>query len=658
MKRKKSRITARGSLLLFLTVFFLAVMMAGAENTAVAETPLEMEEADQEPLKYHVVVTATRTEQPELELGSSATLISLEEMRRAGKRTVAEALAGVPGLDVLQSGGMGTHTSVFIRGANTEHTLILVDGVEINDPVSPGRAGDISNLGLDNVERIEIVRGPQSTLYGSDAMSGVIQIFTKKGVGKPKITLSVEGGSYATFRETAGLNGGDEKMNYALELSRADATGFSSAAEQYGNTEDDGYGNTTASAKMGFRPVKNLNIQLNSRYVQSRSELDYGPGPLGDDPNYISENRQWISSLQARLTLLDGVWEQRLELSYNNINRELRDDVDSIRPLDSSTGLYRSGAIKLEWQHNLRVFKSHTLTAGFELERENGRSEYAWTGPWGNGESFFPHVTAETWGVYFQDSIKVRDTFFAAVGVRLDSHELFGSHVTFRAAPALALKSGTKIKATVGSGFKAPSLYHLYAPATHWGPVGNADLKPETSLGWDAGFEQSFLNDRLTLGVTYFHNTYTNLIEYDWYIGYKNEAKATTQGLECVLSAQLLEKITVKSSYTYTDTKDKRSGLPLLRRPAHKATLNLSRRWEKTTLGIDIAYMGKRDDLFPYPTRVTVGAYTLINATASHRLTKNLEIFARLDNITDVVYEAVTGYGSPRRSFSAGFRVN
>jgi vitamin B12 transporter len=171
-------------------------------------------------LKYLIVVTATRTEQPKLELASSTTLMSFEDLKKAGKETAADALAAVPGLDVVQNGGPGKTADIFIRGANSEHTLVMMDGVEVNDPMSPGRNFDFGHLSLDNIDRIEIVRGPQSTLYGSDAMGGVINIITKKGEGKSRGFISAETGSYGTFREALGVSGGTDTVNYSLEIFR------------------------------------------------------------------------------------------------------------------------------------------------------------------------------------------------------------------------------------------------------------------------------------------------------------------------------------------------------------------------------------------------------------------------------------------------------
>jgi len=637
--------------------FLVLVMILLVVNLLPAEE--EEKEKNQETLKYHIVVTATRTKQPKLELGSSTTVIPLEQLKKAGKTTVVEALSAVPGLDVVQNGGPGKTADVFIRGANSEHTLVMVDGIEVNDPMSPGRTFDFAHLGLDNIDRIEIVRGPQSTLYGSDAMGGVIHIITKKGEGKPGFYVSAEAGSYSSFRESAGVSGGTKTVNYSFAVSRFDSKGFSASAEKYGNTEKDGYGNTGFSGRLGFKPTDNLDIYFIGRFTDMSSDLDNFEGPGGDDPNYVMDSRQFLFAANAALSLMKGKWEQRLGMSYNNIRRDLSNDIDDFHPLDSSTGVYKGKILKVDWQHNIYVHPTNTITAGIELEREEGESQYSWESMWGPGQSLFPGESARTTGIFLQDSIKIKDTFFMTLGVRFDDHSRFGTETTYRVAPAVLLKSGTKIKATYGTGFKAPSLYQLFAPATDWGPLGNENLEPEKSKAWDVGIEQYLFADRLTLSVTYFRNEFEDLILYDWMLGYINVNEAETKGYEVFMSARPVNGFTIQGSYTYTEAVDKETGEQLLRRPKHKANLGVNfRLLKKANVNLNLIYVGKRFDLFPVPTRTEADAYTLFNLAASYRLTKNIEIFGRIDNLLDEEYEAVLGYGTAGRSAYIGFKAS
>jgi vitamin B12 transporter len=204
-------------------------------------------------VKYYigeVIVTATKTEQSQGEVGSSTTVITAEDLKKTGKKSVGEVLRDVPGVAVMQNGAFGGSTSVYLRGSKPGHTLVLIDGVEVNDPISTDRSFDFAHFTTDNIERIEVVSGPQSTLYGSDAMGGVINIITKKGKGRPKFELSSEGGSHQTFRESIGFGGGTEKLNYSISALRLDSEGISKAID---GSEEDGYENTTISSKTGYR---------------------------------------------------------------------------------------------------------------------------------------------------------------------------------------------------------------------------------------------------------------------------------------------------------------------------------------------------------------------------------------------------------------------
>jgi len=641
-------------LFLVMTLFFYACGWALADVNSS-----DSDEKNENSLKYNIVVTATRTEQPTLEIGSTTTLITAEQLEKGGKKTLVEALSTVPGLDVVQNGGPGSTASIFIRGANSEHTMIMIDGIRVNDPISTGRTFDIGHLTLDNVSRIEIVRGPQSTLYGSDAMGGIINIITKRGQDKPSAYISAETGSYDTFRESAGISGRTGRFDYSIGVSRFDTKGISAAAEKYGNTEKDGYGNTSINSRFGFSPKEGLEFNLIARYTNAKSDLDNFEGPGGDDPNYIQDTKFFLLNGYTKLSLLKGKWEQRLNVSFNQIRRNLTNDIDHLNPLDSSLGKYKGHIFKLGWQHHLYLNPSNTITAGIEYERETGDSYYSYESSWGPGESIFPKESAHTTGFYVQDSINLENTFFINFGIRIDDHSRFGTETTYRIAPAVVLKSGTKLRATYGTGFKAPSLYQLYSPATDWGAVGNQYLEPEKSKGWDLGLEQFFFNNRLRFSFTYFRNDFDNLIDYDWMQGYINIAEAKTEGLEIYVFVRPLKNLTFTGSYTYTNTLDKIDNERLLRRPKHKANLAANFRFlKKGNLHLDFIYVGERDDVFPYPTRTVADPYSLFNLATDFRVFRNIEIFGRIDNLLDKDYEEVLGYGTPGRSAYIGIKAS
>ena len=622
--------------------------------------PLCLFAQEKEVMLEKVVVTATRVETPIEEIASSMTVISSQQIERKQKATVSQVLKGIEGLDVVQTSGVGRETSIFIRGANSEHTLVMIDGVEVNDPISPGRSYDFAHLTVDNIERIEVIRGPQSTLYGSDAIGGVINIITKKGEGKPKSFLSSEGGTFTTFRESTGVRGSNKWINYSLGLSRFDTDGISAASKKDGNYEKDGYENTSLSARLGFTPKDNLEIDFILRAINAKAELDNSAGVGGDDPNYVQKSKQLLSKIQVGLSLFDRLWTQKMGFAINDHDRDLTNKKDPQHPFDFSKQHYDGQLLKFDWQHNVQLHKTNGLTFGLEFEEEEGKSRYYWESEWGPGTSPFPKKTANMKGYYIQDQIKLWDRLFATLGVRIDDHSRFGTETTYRIAPAYLIReTGTKMKGTFGTGFKAPTLYQLFGPPDpFFGPVGNKDLNPEKSRGWDFGVEQEFLHDRVIFGATYFRNDFKDLIQFESEQGYINIAKAKTEGVELFASVKPIDDLTARLNYTYTDTEDKRTNQNLLRRPKNKLGLDLNYHFmQKGNTNLGVIYVGRRDDFNPYPKHGKVGGYTLVNLATSYDLSKHIQFVGRVENLLDKEYEEVKGYGTPGLSFFGGIKL-
>ena len=604
-----------------------------------------------------IVVTATRTEIPVGEIPSSITVISSKEIERKQKASVLEVLRGLPALDIVRSGGEGRTTSVFIRGAKSEHTLVLVDGVEMNDPISPGRSFDFANLTTDDIERIEIIRGPQSTLYGSDAIGGVINIITKKGKDKPGGFFSTEAGSYNTFREKAGLSGGNGFFNYSLGMSRTDTDGISAAGEKYGNTEKDGYENTSMSTRLGLTPAENLSLDLILRYIDARSDIDNAGGTGGDDPNHTYETKQFFLRTEAKVSLFDDVWEQKLGFSLTDHERKDNNDKDASHPDDLLRSSFDSRMTKFDWQHDFYLHETNTLTVGLETEKEEGKSDYYSESAWGPYTSTFDKKSARTTSYYLQDQVKLGG-FFANAGVRLDEHSRFGTATTYRVGAAYLFKdAGAKIKATYGTGFKAPSLFQLFSS------YGDESLEPEKSAGWDVGIEKSLWEDGLTLGATYFRNDFENLVEFDSATSkYMNIGEAVSKGVELFATVRPTKSLSVQASYTYTDTEDMATGKELLRRAKYKTGLDVNYRFlESGDLNLGIMYVGKREDndYTTWPAkRVELAGYTLVNLAASYEITKNVQVFGRVENLLDEDYEEAKGFGTSGISAFGGVKLS
>jgi vitamin B12 transporter len=626
--------------------------------------PQEQKEKPASASEHHeIVVTATRLEVPAREVASSVTVISSEDLERLKKISVLEVLRDVLGVSVTQNGGQGETASVFLRGANSEHTLVLLDGIELNDPINPSRSADLAHIYLENIDRIEIIRGPQSPLFGSDALGGIINIITKKGEGKPRLTLASTGGSYGTLAGQAGISGSSKKVNYSFGLSRFGTQGISAADSTFpGNSEIDSYRNLTFCGQAGLTLRDNLEINLIARSVRAKTDIDNFGGPYGDDPNNIQDYRSYFIKGEFRGLFLKNRWEQKLAIGVVDSRRSNDNPADKAHPLESENGLFKSRLVKLDWQNNFFLLPSNTVTMGVEYEMEEGESNYFAEGLWGSSLSSFARKKATMAGIYVQDYIRFADRFFATIGLRLDHHSRAGESATYRLAPAYIFKpTGTKIRASAGTAFKAPSLYQLYAPGTFLGPIGNKNLRPEKSLGWDAGIEQPLFGGRMRLEAGYFHNDFENLINFDFTQGYTNIGKAVSKGVEIELEGRLNQLLFLRASYTHLEAKDKITGVALLRRPRDMfaATLGVSFS-EKWMASVCYDFVGKREDLefWSWPSRtVTLPPYSLLNGLLSYDLSSNVQVFGRLDNILAEKYETVYGYGTLGLSAQAGVKI-
>ena len=621
------------------------------------------QESEKTDLHHEIIVTANRIATPTKEIATSVTVITKQELEQTNKTTVIEALQEVLGISILQSGPVGSSASVMLRGANSEHTLVMIDGVEVNDPITPARTYDFSHLRVEGIECVEILRGPQSTLYGSDAMAGVINIITKKGQGKPRLHLSSLGGSYGTFSGTAGLTGSMAKLHYSLWASSLTSQGFSAAnAALEGNTEADGYKNLSLSARAGYKASDNIDLDFSARFIDTKSDIDNYGSAFGDDPNNIQTYDSLYLKGHIRGLFLKNRWEQKLTLSHVNSNRETDNPTDEQHPFDADRSHYKSSLIKLDWQNNLFLHKSNTLTFGAEYQQEQGESSYHSESVWGPSTSLFPLKKANNTGIYIQDQMRLAGVFFMTAGIRLDSHSQSGRSTTYRIAPAFFVQqTNTKLKATYGTGFKSPSIYQLYAPGNVWGPIGNENLKPEETTSWDLGIEQDLWDGKVRLGGTYFSSRFENLIDYDYTLGYINIAKASSKGIEVLLEFLPADNLAFSASYSHIVAKDQNSGEALLRRPKDKFTANVNFRFfAKGRFILSLIHLGARDDqewIDWISTRVQMDPFTLLNAVGSYDIRPNIQLFLRLDNILDHQYELIKGYGTPGLSAYGGFKI-
>ena len=624
----------------------LATVMAVCVVSAVMAQETE-DESTLENYNVRVVVTATRGEIPAREVAGSIDVITAQQIEQRQQTTVLDLLRTIPSLDVVQSGGPGGLTSVFMRGAKPEHTLVMIDGVSMGDPISTSGAPDFSHLTTDNIERIEILRGNQSTLYGSSAIGGVINIITKKGKGTPKGSFSLEGGSYETFTESGSVSGGTQLVNYSLGFSRQDTNGISKIK---GGEENDGYGNTSFSGRLGITPTKNIDLGLIFRRIDATADLD----DTIDDPNYISKTKQHFFRTQGRFDLFEGFWNMTAGFSLGDTNRSDHNDIDAVNT-DAMESVYVGRTWKFDWQNDFRLHQTNTLTFGLETGKDRGNSDYH---SLLYGNTIIPEESIRTTGYYFQDQIRLLDSWFTTVGFRVEDHSEFGTKLVWSIASAYVIeKTGTKLKMSFGTGFNAPSLYQLYSQS------GNLGLKPEESTNWETGLEQAILRGKLSAGAVYFSNDFDNMIDWmrtdplTWEGEYFNVARARSKGFEVFINARPAEGIVIQGNYTFTETKDLSTSQTLSRRAKHKFGVNVNYEFlENADLNFNLRYAGKRLD--SKTTGIWMDGYATADLAGSYKVTSHVKLFGRVENLFNSDYEEVSGYGTRGISAYGGVRVS
>ncbi len=591
-----------------------------------------------------VVVTATRTKTPLEQVASSVTVITARQLQATHRPFVLDALREVPGVYVSQTGGRGGVSTVALRGGAAGDTLVLIDGVPVNDPSSPDRAYDFSTLTVDNISRIEILRGPQSTLYGSDAMAGVINIITARGSGSPKARLTLDGGRYKTADGVIGSGGSVQKFSYSATASRYSTAGFPFAALQPGDTHNDGDRDSTFSARADGQLSRAFSLDFTGRYQKGDADsADFPVDKAVDDGIHRAATEQKTGRVEGHWQPLGAKWDVLAGLSANTLNR---DYFDQVTGQDSSQSNYNGRTSRADIQADYAASPTNLVTFGAERLRDRSQFSSAF-------ESLGERHIFST-GLYAQDQITLTPRWFATAGVRSDNHETFGSRTTYRATSSYQLAgAGTRLRATYGTGFKAPTLYELYDPF-----IGNDKLRAESSESYDVGLEQSFLQDRGAFSATYFHNDYHNLIDYTQNGTpngqYENVSTAGAHGVELIASYRAASQLRLSLNYTYTKTHGA-DGKPLARRPAsvYGATLNYQAA-PRLGFNLDGVYVGDRLDPGPYPKVVNLPSYTVFNLAGDYKLAPDYSAFLRVDNLFDKHYEEVYSYRSASRGLYGG----
>jgi vitamin B12 transporter len=597
-----------------------------------------------------IVVSATTVPTPASDVASSVTVITAQDIARRQVRTVPDLLNTVPGLNVVQNGTAGAQTSIFMRGTNSNHVKVLVDGIDISDPSTPTGAVDLAHLLTDDIAQVEVLRGPQSGLYGANAIGGVIAITTKKGSGPPKASATLEGGSFGTFNQSAHLSGGDDRFDYAFSLAHFRATDMPVTPPYMvppgGQAIGNSYDNRSFSTRLGAKANDMLRFNLYGHYTDAKllySDDNPAAFPGVTFPTQSTyKNRDFYGRAESVVTLLDGRFVNTFGVNYTDYNRSNKD------PEPNPLTIFKSRRDKYDWHGALTLAPGQVLVAGLERENDRATSDNL-AAKTGNQGGFLE----------LQSSFAKR--FFFVANARHDDHDAFGGHNTWRVAPAVILPvTDTKLKGSYGTGFKAPDLYQLYGNGP-FGFVGNPNLRPETSIGYDYGFEQPLFNDRVRFGATYFHNSITNLINnvFAPVFTYVNVGKAATYGAEAFVAVTVNDHLRARLDYTRTTAKDLITGMDLLRRPRHKYAVTAD--WQPTdrlTLSPTVLYIGRWVDIDRSTfVRRDGGGVWLVNLAANYLVSDHVTVFARADNIFDRRWENPLGWEQPGFAVFGGVKL-
>ena len=579
-------------------------------------------------------------------------------MQRRQLRTAGEVLKTVPGISVQQSGGPGTQTSVFVRGSNSNHVLVLIDGVTVNDPSTPNGAPDFAHFLTENLDRIEIVRGPMSTMYGSQAIGGVINMVTKAGKGPMNGAPSPSSapGCGATAAPTcAAARGASTTTSPSPARSRPTTRPCRPASRPTAASSTSiPIATSPSAARLGFEINDNTQFNWYGRYIDTKLNYDQ----VGqEDPNANGYTSQFYTRGEIEGSYFNGRWKPVIGVNYSTISRHDLDYASPQVPFPFNVNSWFNGRrLQADFKNLVTIIDEVEVIGGVDYDRQWAYSNTL--------SSVAPGtLAAQAWGtmaqtgLYGQLRLNPFTGFNLNVGGRVDFNDIYGSVGTWRAgASYLWAPTDTKIKASYGTAFKAPSLFELYGTGVFCG--GNRNIQPEYSRGYEVGVEQGIFDRKVKAGITYFFNTYSNLIQCPPpFLSLQNVANAQSEGFETFVQISPVKWFDLYFDYTYTIARNVDANVPLVRRPQDIFNIRAEvRPWENTLFGIGVLQVSSRTDF-----NATTGAimnpspYTLLRVTAQYDVIKNVQLFARAENMLNRVYEEPEGFQAPY--FQAFFGV-
>jgi vitamin B12 transporter len=610
-----------------------------------------------------VVTGASREAVKTDQSGSSVTVIAANDLAARQTRFIQDILRDVPGVAISQAGPRSATTQLRLRGTEANHTLVIIDGIEVNDPFQGEY--DFSALAADDVERVEVIRGQQSALYGSDAIGGVVNVVTARGNGPLNGGVRLEGGSFGTVSGLARFGYGDERYDVSGSYSYFDTDGTVTARK---GREDDGFRNKTLRFKASAKLVDGLTVSLAARAVDSEGETDpqdfaFPSTPtqglvIDGDDTYAQEARYWRAA--ANLDLFEGMWRQQLEVQGTLVERQsFSDGFESFSPKGERLKFgYQSSFVFGEADREQRV----TLAFDHEEETYLNRPVGGFVSAANDERKFKSNgYVAEYAGTFGSLNL--------GAAVRHDDNDgRFDDATTYRVQASYGVADwGTRFRARYGTGVKNPTNFELFGfdPGSF---IGNPDLKPELSEGWEIGFDQDILDGRALIAVTYFDTTLTDEIftTFSFPDFISSPANRTTdseqQGIEVELRARLTDELSVAAVYTWLDARE--NGVAEVRRPENSGSINLTYAFleGRGRVNLGVQYNGETTDsefINATPQSVVMlDAYTLVNLAASYAVNDTVEVFARGENLLDETYESVFSYVAPGAAGYAGIKVS
>lgn len=605
-----------------------------------------------------LVVTATRTAQPIEKVGASVTVLTEPVIQASQAISVTELLAQTPSVTFARNGGVGSATSLYIRGAESHHTVVLIDGVKLNDPSSTQGGFNSGNLLVGDVSRIEVLRGAQSTLWGSQAIGGVVNIVTAEPTTPFTSTLSAEAGARKTGYLRGAVGGASDKVTWRVAGGYYTTDGFSSYKL---GQEKDGYQNTGLSGRLRVKLSDAVSVETRAVYSRGKNDFD----GFNTDSAEFGRTKELVVYQGLNAALLDGRWNNRVGFAYTDTDRQNYNPARAAVPMTFDAAGKNK---RWEYQGVFAITETWTATFGAESERSRMRTRSPSVA---NPNVAFRTGKISADSLYGQLQAEIAPGLTLTGGLRYEDHDAYGAHTLGQVGAAWALNdNATVLRAGYSQGFRAPGLYELFSE------YGNAALLPEEFDSWEAGVEQRFLEGKVRASATVFHREADNEIRFFscafgatdamcapggvFRFGYyRNLQKTKAQGLELIAEARPTERLTITGNYTYTQAElaaGANDGKQLSRRPKNLANLSATYRWPvglSTTVAV--RHVGKTYN--NEANTVAVSSYATVDLRASYPISDTLEVYGRVENALDKDYQTILNYGTPGRGAFVGLRA-